>query len=209
MINRRTLLSLPVLAGVAACTAQPADATSQMATTSGTVTNPTGSVKGKSLTGLVDAYSGNWSGLNGTYDGTTSPSGATLAQAQHLVLLSATTGACAREGSGGSFAANELTLRFVMVVYADLPGSLTTIPPAGDLPLTFTTGTWLTTSDGVHRRAVGTFMQAKANGAAGSDVVASSGTVTFTQMNATAYAGSYDLRFGTDHVTGSFTAPWC
>lgn len=176
---------------------------------SGSVTNPTGSVKGVSLTGLADAYTGNWGGLNGTYSGTTSPVGVTLAQAQHLVLLSATTGACAREGSGGSFAANEVTLRFVMLAYADLPDSMTTIPAAADVPLTFPTGAWVTTSDGVHRRATGTFMKAKSNGAAGTDSVATSGSVTFTTMDATEYAGSYDLYFGTDHVTGSFSAPWC
>jgi hypothetical protein len=42
--------------------------------------------------------------------------------------------------------------------------------------------------------------------------VATSGTVTFSATAAdrvTHYAGSYDLYFGTDHVTGSFTAPWC
>jgi hypothetical protein len=41
------------------------------------------------------------------------------------------------------------------------------------------------------------------------DTAATGGTITFTQMDATSYAGSYDLYFGTDHMTGSFLAPWC
>lgn len=176
---------------------------------SGSVTNPTGSVKGHSLTGLCDAYSGNWGGLNGTYSGTTSPVGTARAQAQHVALLSATTGACGREGSGGSYASGELTVRLTHIVYADLPDSMATIPPAADLPLTFTANTWLTTSDGAHRVINPYFMQAKSNGAAGTDVPATSGTVTLTQADSTTYAGSYDLWFGTDHITGSFSAPWC
>ena len=174
----------------------------------GSVTNPTGSVKGVGLTGLVDAYAGNWGGLNGTYDGTTTPSGPILAQAQHLVLLSNSAGACAREGSGASFAANEITLRLVMLVYADLPDSITTIPPS---PVTFQTGVWdvAPATAGTHRRATATFMKAKANGAAGTDTIATSGSVAFAVMDDTAYEASYDLWFGADHVTGSFVAPWC
>lgn len=176
---------------------------------SGSVTSPTGSVKGHSLTGLVDAYTGNWSGLNGTYDGTTTPLSGAQAQAQHVVLLSDQVGACSREGSGGSYGGSELTVRLTMIVYADLPNSMTTIPPSADVPLTFTANTWLTTSDGVHRVVNPYFMQASRNGGAGTPTQASGGTVTFTQADSTAYAGSYDLYWGTDHITGSFSAPWC
>jgi hypothetical protein len=177
---------------------------------SGSVTNPTGSVKGNSMTGLADAYTGNWGdNTTGTYDGTTSPLGGAQAQAQHAVLLSDKVGACSREGSGGSYAANELTLRLTSIVYADLPGSMTTIPPAADLPLTFQPGQWVTTSDGAHRIINPYFMKAKSNGAKGSDVAATSGSVVLTAADATHYAGSYDLNFNGDHITGSFDAPWC
>lgn len=176
---------------------------------SGSVTSPTGSVKGHSLTGLVDAYTGNWSGLNGTYDGTTAPMSGAQAQAQHVVMLSDQTGACSRKGSGGPYAGSELTVRLTMITYADLSGSITTIPAATDVPLTFTAGTWLTTSDGAHRVVNPYFMQARNNGGAGSDVAATGGTVTFTRMDSVAYEGSYDLYFNGDHITGSFAAPWC
>jgi hypothetical protein len=181
---------------------------------SGSVTNPTGSVKGISCTGLVDAYTGNYGGSELTIP----------PQWQHAVLLSASTGACSREGSGGSYAANEVTVRLTMIGYRNSPtGVLPPVqPPAADLPLTFQgDGTWLATSEtyngspaGVQRQLKAYFMKAKSNGAAGSDTVATSGTVTFTAMDAAGsgsggYAGSYDLYFGTDHVTGSFTAPWC
>jgi hypothetical protein len=176
---------------------------------SGSVTNATGSVKGISVTGLSTPTRATGVGNNGTYGGTTSPVGSTRAQVQHVVLLSATTGACAREGSAGGYAANELTVRLTSVVYADLPNSMTTIPPAADLPLTFTAGTWLTTSDGAHRVITPYFMKAKSNGGMGSDTTATSGTVTLTAADSTHYAGSYDLNFGADHITGSFDAPWC
>lgn len=167
---------------------------------SGSVTNPTGSVKGHSLTGLVDAYTGNYAGSAQT----------TPPQWQHAVLLSDHTGACSREGSGGSYAASELTVRLTMTGYRDTPGQLPPVePPAVDLPLTYTANTWLVTSDGVNRVCNPYFMQARNNGGAGSDVSATGGTVTLTQADQTGYAGSYDLYFGSDHITGSFSAPWC
>jgi hypothetical protein len=180
---------------------------------SGSVTNATGSVKGISCTGLVDAYTGNWGGLNGTYD-TTSPSvGGGTAQVQHVILLSGTAGACAREGVGGGYAPNEVTLRLVFVAYADLPNGVATIPPAADLPLTWSGpmsgGVWKDTSDGAHRELTPRFMKAKSSGGASGYTEATSGTLTLTAADATAYSGSYDPYFGTDHVTGSFTAPWC
>ena len=81
-----------------------------------------------------------------------------------------------------------------------------------DLPLTFpATGRWVTTSDGVQRQLKAYAMKAKSNGAAGSDLVASGGTVTFTRMDPGpgSYEGSYDVRFGRGRVTGGFGAPWC
>jgi hypothetical protein len=173
----------------------------------GSVSNPTGSVKGISLTGLCDAYTGNYGGSALT----------TPPQWQHAVLLSGTTGACSREGSGGSYAANELTVRFTMIGYRNSPaGVLPPVqPPSGDLPLTFQgDGTWLVTTDGVSRQLKAYFMKAKSNGAASGDTAATSGTVTFTTMDAAGsgtsnYEGSYDLYFSTDHITGSFVAPWC
>jgi len=38
---------------------------------------------------------------------------------------------------------------------------------------------------------------------------ASSGTITFTQVDACGVVGSFDLMFNTDHVTGTFNAPAC
>jgi hypothetical protein len=166
----------------------------------GSVANPTGSVKGVSTTGLVDAYTGNYGG-----------SAATIPpQWQHVVLLSNVTGACAREGQGHGYAVNELTVRLTLIGYWNTNGQLPPVqPPAADLPLTLTAGQWLTTSDGVQRVCNPYFMKARSNGGAGSDVAATGGTVTFTRMDATQYEGSYDLAFGTDHITGSFIAPWC
>lgn len=202
-ITRRAVLSLPILA-CAACAAEPAEAGKETAMTSpapGTVTNPTGSVKGVPLTGLVDAYTGNYGGS----------AAASPPQWQHVVLMSATSGACGREGSGGGYAPSEVTLRFTLVGYWNTAGQLPPVqPPAADLPLTFqASGVWLTTSEGVQRYLKAYFMKARSNGGVGTDVAATSGTATFTTATNGTYDGSYDLWFGSDHATGAFTAPWC
>jgi hypothetical protein len=38
---------------------------------------------------------------------------------------------------------------------------------------------------------------------------ASSGTVDFTCIDGNAVVGTFDIMFGSDHVTGSFDAPLC
>ncbi len=38
---------------------------------------------------------------------------------------------------------------------------------------------------------------------------ASGGSVTLTTVSGSSVAGTFDLTFGTDHVTGSFSAPIC
>lgn len=176
---------------------------------SGTVTSPTGSVNGYSLTGLQDAEDDYWSATGGTYDTSSPPVGTAKAQAQHQIMLSNVVGPCGRHGGGGTYAGGELILRFRMIAYADLPASVTTIPPAADLPLVFTANVWLRTSDGAYRVVQPEFMRATKNGGAGTAYGATSGSVTFTRMDATAYDAAYDLYFGSDHVTGSFSAPWC
>jgi hypothetical protein len=43
----------------------------------------------------------------------------------------------------------------------------------------------------------------------GKSLTATSGTITYTTMSSTLAEGSYDLYFGTEHVTGTFSAPKC
>lgn len=170
----------------------------------GSVTNPTGSVNGNSLTGLQDAYTGNASGLYCQVD-TAQP------QFQHVVLLSDCANACT---TGNPYVANEVTVRLLLWGYKDLgalPNCLSVYPPAADLPLAFSVpDVQLTTSDGVHRYVRAYFMKARNNGGAGSDVAATGGTVTFTAMNSTQYEGSASLTFPSGgSFSGSFVAPWC
>jgi hypothetical protein len=169
--------------------------------TPGTVTSPTGSVKGISAAGLTDVYTGNYGGSALSDPAAVAARG--VAVRQHRGLP--------REGCGNGYAANEVTLRFTLVGYWNTNGQLPPVqPPTGDLPLTFQAdGTWLTTGDGVNRQLKAYFMKARSNGGAGTDTVATSGTVTFTTMSSGTYDGSYDVYFGTDHVTGSLTSPWC
>jgi hypothetical protein len=197
------VLAVAGCGGAQAPVTRDAVAVADTVTTAGTLTGPTGSVKGVSYARLTDAYTGNYSGSVATV----SP------QWQHAVLLSDTTGACGRSGAGEPYAPNEVTLRFTLVGYDNTAGQLPPVqPPAADLPLSFpATGTWVTTSDGVQRQLKAYAMKAKSNGAAGSDLAATGGTVTFTRMDPGpgSYEGSYDVRFGRGRVTGRFSAPWC
>jgi hypothetical protein len=197
------LLAVAGCGGAQAPVTRDAVAVADSATTAGTVTSPTGSVKGVSYAGLTDAYTGNYGGSVATV----SP------QWQHVVLLSDKAGACDRSGAGEPYAGSEITLRFTLVGYGNTAGRLPPVqPPAADLPLSFpATGTWVTTSDGVRRQLKAYAMKARSNGAAGPDVVATGGTVTFTRMDPGpgSYEGSYDVRFGRGRVTGRFGAPWC
>jgi hypothetical protein len=168
----------------------------------GSVTNPTGTVSGQSLTGLQDAYAGNFGGL-------ICPAGGVQAQWNHVVLLSSQANACT---TGNPYSSNEVTIRLVLWAFNELPDCAGVYPPSGDLPLTFTVqDVQQTTSDSVTRAVRAYYMKAKATGGLGNDVAATGGTVTFTRMDNVQYEGSYSLTFpssGSAAVDG-FVAPWC
>jgi hypothetical protein len=169
---------------------------------SGSVTNPTGSVGGQSLTGLQDAYAGNFGGLG-------CPAGGVQAQWNHVVLLSSQAGACA---TGNPYSANEVTIRLVLLGWIPLPDCAPVYPPAADLPLTFTVpDVQQVTSDGVTRSVRAYYMKAKSGGGLGNDVAATGGTVTFTRMDNAQYEGSISLAFPSSGSASAsaFTAPWC
>lgn len=215
MPSRRQFLTAAGLTGAAvvcaACgsTDHPLPATGALTVTAGSVTNPTGSVGGKSLTGLTDATT--------RVQGSTEPINGTMAQWQLWSTLSDKAGVCGRVVNGlQTYLPGELTLRVVVTGYKET-GSAPWMPPAADLPLTlpavdppagYTVG-----SDGVKRMLRVYFTQAGKNGQPGRDTLATGGTVTFTAVSDTdpgkGQSADYDLTFGGDHATGSFVAPWC
>jgi hypothetical protein len=160
----------------------------------------TGTVKRIPLAGLTDAASYGFSGY------TSPPAPGVPAQWQFLSLASDHADVCA--DSGGTFRDSEITFRLDFVAYADSPADAPVYPPGADLPLTMTANTIVTTSDGVHRQCNPYVMQAK-NGHQGTDSAATSGTVTVTQWDSGGVTASWDLHFGSDHTTGSLSAPWC
>jgi hypothetical protein len=160
----------------------------------GSVTSPAGTVKRIPLSGLADAASYAFSSSPGP-----------PAQWQFITLASDHADVCA--DAGGTFRDSEITLRLVLLGYAD-SGPAPVYPPAGDLPLAMPANGTVTTSDGVHRTCRPYVMQAK-NGAAGNDIAATSGTVTVTEWDAGGVAAFWDLDFSGDHATGAMTAPWC
>lgn len=201
MPDRRQFLAAGAALALAACTDRPTSIPMGATLPAGSVTNPTGSVNGNSLTGLQDAYTGHFGGI-------LCPVGAAMAQWNHAVLLSNAADAC---GTGNPFMGGELTVRVVLVGYNELPDCAPVYPPAADLPLTFTVpAVNLDTSDGVHRLVRVYFNKAKANGSGGSDIEATSGTVTFTRADNVQFEGSVDLTFPSGgSFSGSFVAPWC
>jgi hypothetical protein len=207
MPSRRQFLTLAGVAAAAGCSTaspdRPVAAGGLQPVTQGSVTNPTGSVNGNSLTGLLDAYADAWAGI-------LEPVGAAMAQGNYYVLLSDHTDACSRVGQ--PFAANEVTLRFVQVYYAPLPLGASPWVPAADLPCVFTVGQPLTTSDGVIRQITPYFNKANSSGGQGKDVAPTGGTVTFTAVDPATgqHEGSYDLTFARGGTAaGAFLAPWC
>jgi hypothetical protein len=160
----------------------------------------TGTVSSIPLSGLTDAGSYGFSGF-------TSPPGPGVdAQWQFLSLASDHADVC--QDAGGTFRDSEITFRLNLFGYADNPADAPVYPPSGDLPLTMTANQSVTTSDGVHRTCKPYVMKAK-NGRAGTDHAATSGTVTVTAWDASGVTASWDLYFGSDHTTGSLSAPWC
>lgn len=153
----------------------------------------TGTVKRIPLSGLADAASYGYSAGGPPY------------QWQFMSVASDHAGVCA--DAGGTWRDSEITLRLDMIGYAP-SGPAPVYPPAADLPLAMTANQALTTSDGVQRTCVPYVMQAK-NGNQGTDQGATSGTVTVTQWDSAGVAASWDLYFGSDHATGSLSAPWC
>jgi hypothetical protein len=165
----------------------------------GSVTNPTGSVSGISLTGLVDAASY-------AFSGSTSPQGSAPAQWQFVTMSSDHSNVCL--DANGTFQDSEITLRFVFSGFANLPSNAPVYPPSADLPLTIPAISSVTTSDGVNRYCKPYFMKAR-NGKAGNDKGATSGTVTVTQWDSNGITLSWDLHFNGDSTTGGLTAQWC
>lgn len=155
----------------------------------------TGTVKRIPLSGLTDAASYGYSGTSGP-----------PAQWQFISLASDHANVC--QDAGGGFRDSEITFRLLLLGYADGTNPAPVYPPSSGLPLTMTASQAVTTSDGVHRTCKPYVMQAK-NGNAGTDNAATSGTVTITGWDASGVTASWDLYFGTDHATGSLTAPWC
>lgn len=153
----------------------------------GSVTGETGSIKRVPLTDLVDGYSG-VSGVNW--------------QHQLFSNLSSKPEACSHYRNN-QVVANEKWLILVQVAARD---------DMQDAP--FATGTYeigvgTTDASGTLRTASATYAPKGRSCASGGELSASSGSITYTTVTDTSVEGTYDLWFGSDHVTGTFSAPHC
>lgn len=157
--------------------------------TAGSVTGETGSIKGTPLTNLVDAYTG--------------VSGVSF-QHQLFSTLSSATGSCAH------FRNNEIVASENWLIPNQIawnPDNQTNAPFATG---TYTIGSETIGADGItHYSAAATFIPHGKSCSSGGQVDASAGSITYTTVNDTLVAGSYDLYFNSDHVTGTFSAPVC
>jgi hypothetical protein len=168
---------LPTVASAADCPAP----------TPGSVTGETGSIKGQSLTDLIDAY--------------TSESGVSY-QHQMFSTLSNKNQACSHYRNN-QVVANEKWLILIQ-----------TAARSDGQYAPYSTGTYTidvgdTDSTGTLRTADATYAPKGRTCSTGGEQTASSGTITYTTVTSTLVEGSYDLWFNSDHVTGTFSAPVC
>lgn len=164
-----------------------AAATECPAPTAGSVTNETGSIKRASLTDLVDAYSG-VSGVDW--------------QHQLFSNLSSKPEACSRYRNN-EVVANEKWLILVQTAYRE------DMQPAPFATGTYHVGVGTTDETGTLRTANATYAPKGRSCGSGGEVDASSGSITYTTVTDTLVEGTYDLWFGSDRVTGTFSAPHC
>ena len=153
----------------------------------GSVTGETGSIKRVALTDLVDAYSG-VSGVSW--------------QHQLFSSLSSKPQACSHFRNN-QVVANEKWLVLTQVAARD---------DMQDAP--FATGTYqigigTTDETGTLRTATAMYAPKGRSCASGGELNASAGSITYTTVTSTLVEGTYDLWFGSDHVTGTFSAPHC
>lgn len=163
-----------------------AAATECAAPTPGSVTGETGSIRRVPLTDLVDAYSG-VSGVNW--------------QHQLFSNLSNKPEACTHFRNNEAVA-NEKWLILSQTAYR---ADMTDAPFAAG---TYYLGVGTTDETGTLRTADATYSP-KGKSCGGTEIDASSGSITYTTVNDTLVEGTYDLWFGSDHVTGTFSAPHC
>lgn len=138
------------------------------------------------LTDLVDGYSG-VSGVNW--------------QHQLFSNLSNKPEACTHYRNN-QVVANEKWLILVQTAYRE---DMTDAPFAVG---TYHIGIGTTDETGTLRTADATYSP-KGKSFGGTEIDASSGSITYTTVNDTLVEGTYDLWFGSDHVTGTFSAPHC
>lgn len=153
----------------------------------GSVTGETGSIKGAPLTDLVDAY-----------HNVDPPN----IQRQLFANLSSKAEVCKRYRAN-QVVANEKWLLLVQIAARD-----------DGQNAEFATGTYQigigeTDAGGTLRTASATYAPKGRNCASGGEQSATSGSITYATVTEALVEGSYNLFFGKDRVTGSFSAPRC
>lgn len=87
----------------------------------------------------------------------------------------------------------------VVLQFATISGNSIAAPAAGTYTINSSTG----------NTAIAEYLATDANCGITNLQRAASGTVTVASVAATGYGGSFDLTFGTDHVTGTFNSGTC
>jgi hypothetical protein len=118
-----------------------------------------------------------------------------------------------RAGVGGRYQANQVIKGerwLVLSVAAGKANSQDPIPLSGypvGVALTISSPYEHPTGSGTSFQWAATFVAKGAKNCNASEEAATGGTVTVTTITDTVVEGSYDLYFGSDHLTGSFVAP--
>jgi hypothetical protein len=154
--------------------------------TLGTSTNETGSYRGETFN-FNDAY---------TFD-----SGVPF-QYQRASVLSTQSLACEH------YRGNQVIKGEDWLILNHISWNPDNMTPAPTEPGTYTIGADQIGTDGIthHTQAVSIAVRKQCSP---QQKDASSGTVTYTQIDTTGATGHYDVWFGSDHLTGDFYAPFC
>lgn len=145
-----------------------------------------GSINRKPLT-LVDAYSD-------IDDGTF--------QRQLFAVLTSVSGGCAHYRENQVVASEQWLV--ITQVASRSDGQLAPFAPG-----TYTIGVGTTDADGTLRTVSASYTRFGKNCSSGGQQDATSGTVMYTAATDLLVEASFDLWFGADHVSGSFSAPRC
>jgi len=157
------------------------------------------------LAALPACSSSSGGGGNGTASVTGTIQGATVPAGDAVGLDSVASGSS--EAAVGAIITNVASACSVLQDHGNPPGATALVVAVSAMGGSVATGTYSIVSQGFGATASYTTEDTTCNTSFSEN--ASSGSVTLTTVSGSTVAGTFDVTFGSDHLTGSFSAPIC